>query len=190
MSENTMLRDRTGRAGLEVPKVSPPLHIKIISMGDAGVGKSCLIKRYCEDRFISKYISTIGVDYGVKKVFMDDHEVKVNFWDLAGMPDFVEVRNEFYKDTQGGILVYDVGSRKSFENLDMWVKEATKYGAKDITIAVCANKIDQGQRSVSEKEGRSYAQSRGYMYFETSANTGEYVKVMFNGLFEKVIASR
>ena len=64
------------------------------------MGKSCLIKRYCEEKFITKYISTIGIDFGVKAVEIDGEEVRVNFWDLSGHPEFFEVRNEFYKDTQ------------------------------------------------------------------------------------------
>jgi len=77
------------------------VRIKVIYMGEAGVGKSCIIKRYCEEQFVTRYISTIGVDYGVKAVDVDGVEAKVNFWDLAGHPEFFEVRNEFYKDAQG-----------------------------------------------------------------------------------------
>ena len=76
------------------------LRIKVISMGDGGVGKSCVIKRYCEEKFVTKYISTIGIDYGVKPVMIKGQEVRVNFWDLSGHPEFFEVRNEFYRDTQ------------------------------------------------------------------------------------------
>jgi DnaJ family protein C protein 27 len=97
------------------------LRIKIISLGATCVGKSCLIKRYCEDRvtlllinrlkffqFVSKYLSTIGVDYGVKQVTVNSTEVKVNFWDFAGHAEFLEVRNEFYKDTQGVRLMVNL----------------------------------------------------------------------------------
>ncbi len=71
-----------------------------------GVGKSCLIKRYCEQKFVPRYIATIGVDFGVRSVNVEDgtggpaQEVKVNFWDLSGDPDFLDVRNEFTPDTQ------------------------------------------------------------------------------------------
>jgi GTPase SAR1 family protein len=87
------------------------VRIKIISLGGLATGKSCLIKRFCEERFVSKYISTIGIDYGVKPVTVKGEHVRVNFWDLSGHPDFFEIRNEFYKDSQGGVLVYDVSNR-------------------------------------------------------------------------------
>ena len=76
------------------------IRFKVISIGDSEVGKSCLIKRYCEDKF-HKYVSTIGVDFGVKKVMLDNSEIRVNFYDLSGHSEFFEVRNEFYQDTQG-----------------------------------------------------------------------------------------
>lgn len=164
------------------------LRIKVISMGGAAVGKSCLIKRYCEDRFVSKYIPTIGVDYGVKPVSAEGCDVRVNFWDLSGVAEFFEVRNEFYKDAQGCLLVYDAGMRESFESLDSWLAEAAKFGAnyRDFPIALCANKIDK-KRVVSEEEGRKYAAARGLAYFETSAQSGASVGDMFAHLFGAVV---
>ena len=99
------------------------------------------------------------------------------------------VRNEFYKDTQGCILVYDVSQRESYEDLDSWLNEATKYGAnpRDMPIALCANKIDAKKRVVSEDEGRQYAVSRGLMYFETSASSGQNVNEMFEYLFREIV---
>mmetsp|Transcript_30494 Transcript_30494/g.49329 ORF Transcript_30494/g.49329 Transcript_30494/m.49329 type:complete len:185 (-) Transcript_30494:790-1344(-) len=168
-------------------KTKDVLRIKIISMGDGACGKSCLIKRYCEEKFVTKYISTIGVDFGVKSVTINNQEIKVNFWDLAGHAEFFEVRNEFYRDSQGAILVFDVASRKSFEELENWLKEAVKFGAKDVVAVVAANKIDLKKRAVTEKEGRAWAASKGYQYFETSANTGDNVNTMFQNLFTAVV---
>src|SRR5690242_13745837 len=88
--------------------------MKIVSLGSTAVGKTCLIKRYCEERigsvhwmnyllnleqFVGKYLSTIGIDYGVKQLTINGRAIKVNFWDMSGNPDFLEIRNEFYKDT-------------------------------------------------------------------------------------------
>jgi len=175
----------------EAPTGVAPSRIKILSMGSAGAGKSCLIKRYCEERFVSKYIATIGVDYGVKPVTIDRiGEFRINFWDLSGHSEFFEVRNEFYKDTQGCLLVYDVTDRKSFYHLDEWLAEATKYGAspREIPIALCANKIDKKKdQAVSEEEGREWANARGVTYFETSASSGANVHEMFDFLFKEVV---
>lgn len=167
------------------------IYDKVLSMGSAGAGKSCLIKRYCEERFVSKYIATIGVDYGVKPVTIDRiGEFRINFWDLSGHSEFFEVRNEFYKDTQGCLLVYDVTSRDSFNQLDDWLAEAMKYGAspREIPIALCANKIDRKKdQAVSEDEGREWASARGVTYFETSASSGANVHEMFDYLFKEIV---
>jgi DnaJ family protein C protein 27 len=173
----------------ELSAIGPvPTRIKVLSLGSAGVGKSCLIKRFCEERFVSKYITTIGVDYGVKPVQIDSGEVRVNFWDLSGQPEFFEIRNEFYKDTQGVILVFDVASRESFEELDAWLSEAAKFGAspRDVTFVLCGNKVDK-KRVVSEDEGRQFAQNRGMVYFETSAQSGQNVPEMFEYLFQTIV---
>lgn len=156
--------------------------MKIISMGDEGVGKSCIIKRFCEERFIPKYITTIGIDYGVKRVTVDGTEVRVNFWDLAGGQEFFDIRNEFYKDAQGAILVYDVTNARSFAQLELWLQESKKFGAKDLVVAVCANKVDLPKRVVSEAEGRKWATSKGFAYFEMSASTGLNIVAMFEQL--------
>ncbi|NXM31555.1 DJC27 protein, partial [Oxyruncus cristatus] len=170
------------------PKRKEPrksLRVKVISMGNAEVGKSCIIKRYCEKRFVSKYLATIGIDYGVTKVQIRDREIKVNIFDMAGHPFFYEVRNEFYKDTQGVLLVYDVGSKESFDSLDSWLAEMKQElgphgNMENVVFVVCANKVDAAkQRSVDESEGRLWAESRGFLYFETSAQTGEGIAEMF-----------
>lgn len=168
-----------------------PTRIKVLSLGNGATGKSCLIKRYCEERFVQKYIATIGVDYGVKPVRIEGADVRVNFWDLSGHPEFFEIRNEFYKDTQGVILVYDVSSYESFEELDNWMAEAAKFGAnsRELVFVLCANKADLTgkKRVVSEDEGRQFASNRGLIYFETSASSGQNVKEMFEFLFSAIV---
>uniref|UniRef100_A0A7S1CBJ8 Uncharacterized protein n=1 Tax=Bicosoecida sp. CB-2014 TaxID=1486930 RepID=A0A7S1CBJ8_9STRA len=168
-------------------KYPEDIRIKVVSMGDGGTGKSCLIKRFCEGKFVSRYISTIGVDFGVKPVTIAGCRVKVNFWDLSGHPEFFEIRNEFYRDTQGVILTYDVTNRASFDALGDWLEEASKYGAPSFVAFVAANKVDK-KRVVSTAEGRAWAEERGLQYFETSANSGQNVDDMFNTLFKTVFA--
>ncbi|XP_038653151.1 dnaJ homolog subfamily C member 27, partial [Scyliorhinus canicula] len=108
--------------------------------------QSCIIKRYCEKRFVPKYLATIGIDYGVTKVQVRDREIRVNIFDMAGHPFFYEVRNEFYKDTQGVILAYDVGQKDSFDALESWLDEMKQElgphgNIENIVFVVCANKV-------------------------------------------------
>ncbi|EAN85617.1 putative ras-related GTP-binding protein [Trypanosoma cruzi] len=194
--------------------------IKIISIGSSGVGKSCVIKRYCEGRFVSKYIPTIGIDYGVKRVSLrapahmspapPNFFVRVNFWDMAGRDEFLEIRNEFYYAAEGVLLFYDVTDASSFATLDEWLKEMQTYVnaprntggetlgvnpvKKPAIVVVCANKVDNEvdggkKRVVSEADGRRWAEAHGYKYFETSACTGLHVTEMLETLFNDVVAA-
>lgn len=88
--------------------------LKIISVGDSQTGKSCLIKRYCEGKFINKYVTTIGVDYGVKKMNIGNRRVAINFFDLSGDDDYKDIRNPFFADAQGVLLVCDITDKSTF----------------------------------------------------------------------------
>ncbi len=138
---------------------------------------------------MTRYISTIGVDYGVKPVLIDGKKVKVNFWDLSGHPEFFEIRNEFYKDSQGVILCFDASSRNSFDSLDNWVSEAIKFGLReDAIIYLVATKCDLN-RAVSDTEAKAWAEKKKYKYYETSAKAGNNVELMFDSLFKTTLES-
>merc|ERR1712180_276675 len=95
-----------------------PLRVRIVIAGAEGVGKSCIIKRYCEKRFVGKYLPTIGIDYGATKIYVDKKQVSVHIFDTSGQDMFQEVRHEFYREAHGILLVMDVGRRDSFDYLN------------------------------------------------------------------------
>jgi len=140
-----------------------------------------------QERFVSKYIATIGVDYGVKVVDVDGYEVRVNFWDLSGHAEFADVRSEFYKETEGAMLVFDLSSRRSFESLESWLSEARQNGCteKSTQFILVGNKCDR-PRAVPKQEASAWARAKGFPYFETSANTGVNTVEMFEDLFRRV----
>lgn len=174
------------------------MRIKILSFGAAGCGKSCLIKRHCEGRFVQKYITTIGVDYGVKPAQVLGQNVKVNFFDTSGGPEFKEIRIEFYDNAGGAMLVYDVTNRDSFAELETWLDEAKanhcpvsrQHRGSTAALPVgilCANKTDLPRRQISRADGERFAAEHGLLYYETSAATGENVNEVFSKLFEEVV---
>jgi DnaJ family protein C protein 27 len=134
-----------------------------------------------------RYIATIGVDYGVKPHTVAGQNMRVNFWDLSGHAEFAEVREEFYRDTQGLVLVFDVSSAASFQALGAFIAEAKAHGypTGPVPGALCANKCDL-RRAVSEAEGRDFAKQHGLGYFETSALTGALVNEVFEYVFAEV----
>ena len=165
-----------------------------MSLGEACTGKSCLIKRYCEKKFVSKYISTIGVDFGVRSVRHAGTELKVNLWDLAGAGELFDVRKEFHANAQGVMLVYDVHDAASFAALPRWMEEHRAQGGSPLVVVLCANKCDApeagtpvpARRAVSEAEGRAYAGSNGFVYMETSAKSGQNVDQLFEAIFKGI----
>lgn len=167
--------------------------VKVISLGDSQVGKSCLIKRYCERRFVERYVQTIGIDFGVKHVSAGSKKLKVNFFDMSGKASFEETRAEFYADTQGMLICYDVSSVASFDALDGWLAEAKRNGLPASACGVvCATKQEEGsgrRRQVDAMDGRDWAREHGYDFFETSANTGANVDEAVQRLLEHVVRS-
>ncbi len=207
---------RASAPGGPAPRAGPPrraqvVKVKLISMGNPGVGKSCLIRRFCEDRFAPGYHGTIGVDYGVKSLSVGPTACRINLFDLAGGPEYLDVRNEFYRDTQGAMLVFDCGDRDSFEALDQWVSEGDRFGWEDsapsqakparrgaaaaaeggVAVVVVCNKVDRtSQRCVDEEEARAWAERQGFTYIEASARTGQGVDALFRTLAERVVRDK
>jgi len=179
-------------------------------IGDKRAGKSCLIRRYCAGQFMSSYIPTVGTDYGVKEVEQpddagdgDDDErrrrpARVDFWDMAGAPEYYEVRKEMYRTAAaGGIaLVYDASMGRGPDAcLVGWTEELRRCGVDtgQIPVTVCANKSDGcrnrgGNRGVAGGgRGRAFAEKEGFAFFETSACTGENVREMFGHLVDRAL---
>jgi len=177
----------------DVAVVDVKRRIKIVSCGDAASGKSCLIKRLCEKRFIAKYLATIGIDFGVTTYKVSGQPIKVNFFDMSGHASFKDVRSEFYQDTGGIILAFDVTSRHSFTNLEQWVTElrsSIPNLLEAVSVSVCANKIDKPGRVITEGQAKLWAESKGFHYHETSAQSGDGIEEMFARLFTSVFAAQ
>lgn len=120
--------------------------------------------------------------------------VKVSFWDTAGAPTYLPIRNEFYKDTHGVILVYDVADASSFDSLPVWMDELRQYSqnATPLVIFIIGNKLDLtegGGREVEKEKAEDFAKSIGAGLFETSCLSGEGVVEMFEELFKTIVAS-
>jgi DnaJ family protein C protein 27 len=170
-------------------EAKPTPKIKIVSLGESRVGKSCLIKRFCEgNRFVPQYIPTIGIDYGARQFSVENVQFYAHFWDMSGDDSYFEVRNEFYGDTDGFLLVFDLSSRDSFTQLGRWIDEAKRYGA-DLSVAVlCGNKQDSAKLTVSSDEAQAFAKKLNIPYFDTSAKSGKNVAEAFTQLFRLVMA--
>eukprot|EP00768_Dysnectes_brevis_P008127 gnl/Dysnectes_brevis/7185_a11807_453.p1 GENE.gnl/Dysnectes_brevis/7185_a11807_453~~gnl/Dysnectes_brevis/7185_a11807_453.p1 ORF type:complete len:209 (+),score=10.60 gnl/Dysnectes_brevis/7185_a11807_453:68-628(+) len=173
---------------IDKPKIT---RIKVMTVGEPKSGKSTLIKRFCEGRFIQRYISTIGIDYGVRGVTIDDKMVKVNFFDTGGLPEYASIRNEFYKDVQGLLLVYDQSSRPSFAVLQRWLEEVRthQHPERSPVLYVIAAKGDQPAR-VKPAEGKRFADKISASFFTVSAQSGDGITRMFMEMFTEILKNQ
>jgi len=162
--------------------------LKILIVGESGVGKSSLLLRFTDDTFDPEQCATIGVDFKVKNISVDDNNVKLAIWDTAGQERFRTLTPSYYRGAQGVIMAYDVTNRKSFAKLATWMSEIDAYATKpNIVRMLVANKIDKDGREVSREEGLAYARRHSMLFIEASAKTTLGVQDAFHELVQKVL---
>ena len=170
-------------------KKQKELLYKILLLGDSSVGKTCFLMRYADNTFQEIHMSTIGLDYKLKNVQLDGGKiVKVQIWDTAGQDRFRSITKNYYKGAHGIILIYDVTSRKTFENVKNWVEQIKEEVSDKVNIILVGNKIDdEKNRKVSTEEGKQMADSCELEFFETSAKSGVNIDSTFNELVKKTV---
>ena len=158
--------------------------LKVTLIGDAGVGKSCIIKRYISDEFVSGLVSTRGANYSNKVVHRNGKALRLDLWDTAGQEQYRSLGIHFYRDSYVIVLVYDITVRETFENLkNLWYQDILKYGEKYTILAVVGNKSDlYEEEQVTEEEGRQYAKEVNAMYMLVSAKNGDNINNLFNDI--------
>ena len=146
---------------------------KIVLVGECSVGKTALTQRLVYDMYQKKMDATIGVDYSTKIFKMNDSaRVKLQMWDTAGQENFISLIRTYYKDVAGGIIVFDVCDRRTFNRVKFWYNELKKNSGEDYPILIVANKID-GLRVVNSYEGQELAKELNCLYSEISVKTGQ-----------------
>ena len=162
---------------------------KILLLGDSSVGKTCFLMRYTDNTFQEIHMSTIGLDYKLKNVQLDDGKmVKIQIWDTAGQDRFRSITKNYYKGAHGIILIYDITNQKTFENVKNWINQIKEEVSNKVTIILVGNKIDdEDHRVVSTEQGEKMAKDFGLMFFECSAKSGVNIDSTFNELVKKTV---
>ncbi|KAH7731715.1 member Ras oncogene family RAB18A [Aphelenchoides avenae] len=162
--------------------------LKILIIGESGVGKSSLMLRFVDDSFNEEIAATIGVDFRVTTVNIDGNAVKLAIWDTAGQERFRTLTPSYYRGGQGIILVYDVSNRSTFDRLEHWIAEVDTYCTKaDAIKMLVGNKIDTDNRLITRDEGLQFAKKHKMLFIEASAKTREGVQYAFEELIEKIL---
>lgn len=169
--------------------------LKILLVGDMGVGKSCILSRYCDNEFNDIHQSTIGVDFKVRTIKLPQSRkcVKMQLWDTAGQERFRTVTTSYYRGAHGAFVVFDVTNELSFRNVEKWIDEIRRYTPSHQTgpIVVIGNKVDSElKRCVSREDAQVLTQRLGVKYFETSAKfplRGNDLNIIFDDMCEQII---
>eukprot|EP00817_Percolomonadidae_sp_ATCC50343_P004196 CAMPEP_0117426286 /NCGR_PEP_ID=MMETSP0758-20121206/6446_1 /TAXON_ID=63605 /ORGANISM="Percolomonas cosmopolitus, Strain AE-1 (ATCC 50343)" /LENGTH=209 /DNA_ID=CAMNT_0005211395 /DNA_START=6 /DNA_END=635 /DNA_ORIENTATION=+ len=159
--------------------------LKVIILGDSGVGKTSLLQRYVNKKFSEQYKATIGADFLTKEIVMDDDRmVTMQIWDTAGQERFQSLGVAFYRGADACVLVHDVTNKKTFRNLDNWRDEfLIQAGPSDLEnfCFVCiGNKVDLENKQTTTTQAKNWCSNKNSIpYFETSAKNGKDVDKAF-----------
>ena len=161
---------------------------KLILIGNSGVGKSCILNRYIKHTFEEKYKCTIGVDFLMKTVTINNQTVKLQIWDTAGQEKYKSMVSSYYRGANVALIVFDLTSHQSFDDLPLWIQNYYKNGPEQKNIILIGNKKDMvEERKVLEDEAKLFSETNNMMYFETSAKNGENIDYIFNYAAEKLL---
>jgi len=159
------------------------MQIKLLMIGDSGVGKTCLLLRYANDSFSPTFITTIGIDFKIKNVDIQGTRIKLQIWDTAGQERFRTITTSYFRGAQGILLVYDVTDRRSFESIRNWISQIQQHADVHVNKILVGNKCDMvDEKVVSTAEGQKLASEFGIPFAEVSAKNDIKVDESFQSL--------
>lgn len=164
--------------------------IKILLIGDSGVGKSCLLLRFADDTFTNSYISTIGVDFKIRTMEIDGKIVKLQIWDTAGQERFRTITSSYYRGAHGVMIVYDVTDPVSFNNVQIWLQEIGRYASESVCKILVGNKCDLVEKKkVTTDEATVFARNTEMKFYEASARNSTNVEQAFIVMAREILSN-
>ena len=161
---------------------------KVLLLGNSDVGKSSLLLRFVDSLWNDAFVPTIGVDFKVKTLEINNKKVKMQIWDTAGQERFRTVVSTYFRGAHGILLLYDVTNRDSFKNLENWLIEIEKNSSDKVLKILLGNKCDlSDDREISKEEGQAFAIRNGMEFMETSAKMNTNVSEAFETLGKLMI---
>ncbi|KAI9203684.1 GTP-binding protein ypt2 [Polychytrium aggregatum] len=156
-----------------------------------GVGKSCLLLRFVDDSFTPSFITTIGIDFKIRKVNIEGKQITLQIWDTAGQERFKTITTAYYRSAMGILVVYDVTDENSFRNVATWMKNVDEHAPEGISRCLIGNKCDlEGARVIPPEKGQALADEYGIEFMECSAKSNIGVEQAFMDLARRILRRR
>ena len=154
---------------------------KYIIIGNPSVGKSSILNQFLNNKFFEEYEITVGVEFGAKTIQLSNQDkIKLQIWDTAGQEGFKSITRAYYRAAAVAVVVYDISSLDSFQDVESWLEECKEHGNSDMTLILVANKTDmEDERIVSPEEGKSLADKFNMLFIETSAKNAININEIF-----------
>lgn len=160
---------------------------KVVLIGNPGVGKTCLVRRFTQGLFPPGQGATIGVDFMIKTVEVDGLKIKLQIWDTAGQERFRSITQSYYRSAHALILVYDVSAQPSFDCLPHWLREVEEYASPKVLRVLVGNKIDREDREIPTSIGEEFSRVNNMYFIETSAKECDNVDKLFHEIARDLI---
>ncbi|MHA1231365.1 MAG: Rab family GTPase [Candidatus Helarchaeota archaeon] len=161
---------------------------KVVLLGDSGVGKTSIIDRYVNNRFKDKYQPTLGVDFLIKDITINENKIKLIIWDIGGELQWRNKLNLYLNGADGAIIVFDLTRLDTFKSLKFWHEKVITIAGK-IPYIFVGNKLDLDKlRKVNLSQVTTFIKRKSYpLYLETSAKSGEKIEKLFTRISEEML---
>lgn len=154
---------------------------KVLLLGEAAVGKTCILIRYTDNTFSTEQITTLGVDLKKKNMVIDGSKIVLQLWDTAGQDRYAAVTKQFFKGAQAIILVYSINDTSTFNKVEDWISQIHQLVGSNIVKVLVGNKSDlEDERQIKKEEGEALAKKNDFYFFETSAFLNQNIQEVFD----------
>nr|XP_056710653.1 ras-related protein Rab-10-like [Euleptes europaea] len=161
---------------------------KIVMAGEADVGKTSILRRYTQASQPASFITTVGIDFKVKTVSLNDTTLKLQIWDTAGQERFRTMTTSYFRGAHGFVLVYDVTNTESFQGIAHWMKAIYEKADENVEVILLGNKCDnEAERAIPKHRGEKLAWEYGVPFFETSAKNNVNIEHAFSVLAQEIL---